>query len=48
MMTTPMPDMNPETTEYGVYAMNLPSRRKPNSSWIRPARTTIVKASARS
>ena len=47
MMMIPIPDMNPEVTEYGVYDTNRPMRRTPSRIWITPAMIAIVNASAR-
>ena len=47
-MITPMPDMNPEITEYGVNATKRPILITPRRICIRPAIMTTVNASARS
>ena len=48
MMTiTPMPDMKPEITEYGVNAMKRPMPTTPSRTWNSPAMMTMVKAAAR-
>ena len=47
MMMMPMPDMNPEITEYGVKAMNRPMPTRPSSTWKSPAMMTMVNAAAR-
>ena len=48
MTMTPIPDMKPETTTYGVYATKRPILARPRSIWSRPPRTTTVSASVRS
>ena len=45
MRISPIPDMNPEITEYGVYDTNRPIRSTPSRIWISPAMTTIVNTS---
>ena len=47
MMMIPMPDMNPDMTEYGVKATKRPTLITPRSTWISPAMMTIVNALAR-
>ena len=47
MMIMPMPDMNPDITEYGVKATKRPTRITPSRICMRPAMMTMVKASAR-
>ena len=47
MMMMPMPDMNPDITEYGVKATKRPMRITPSRICMRPAMMTMVKASAR-
>ena len=44
MMIMPMPDMNPEITEYGVKDTRRPIRIAPRRIWIRPAMMTMVNA----
>ena len=43
----PIPDMKPDTTTWGVYAMKRPIRDTPSPICRRPARTTTVSASAK-
>ena len=45
MMITPMPDMNPEITEYGVKATKRPIFITPRRTCIKPAMMAMVKAS---
>ena len=47
MMIMPMPDMNPEITEYGVKDTRRPIRITPRRIWVRPAMMTMVNAWAR-
>ena len=44
-MIRPIPDMNPEMTEYGVYATKRPIRMTPRIICIMPAIIAIVNAS---
>ena len=46
-MITPMPDMNPDITEYGVKATKRPILITPRRTCRRPAMMTIVKARVR-
>ena len=47
MMIMPMPDMNPDITEYGVKATKRPILITPRRICINPAMMTIVNASER-
>ena len=47
MMMIPTPDINPEITEYGVYATKRPIRSRPRRTCMSPAMMTIVNALAR-
>ena len=42
MIITPIPDINPETTEYGTKVMYLPSFRIPNNICSKPPMTTAA------
>ena len=47
MMIMPMPDMNPDITEYGVKLTKRPILITPRRTWNAPAMMAMRKASAR-